>query len=188
MATSTAAVAQSIIKLPTIRLPLHPNYSCTLMKRVYFIQSSDQVTSWTDVVWVPLGAGKGFFLPPHPPTQPPNQWILGALSLQVNGPGHEGDHSPPSRTEVKNRWSYISKPHTFSWRGEGHLYLYTNNNFQILIMYRDRFNQSHFNCIQQRKKVTSTSASGISLSGATTSKVINTTEFLLLFMAFWTFL
>jgi hypothetical protein len=35
------------------------------------------------------------------PTQPPIQWVLGALSLGVKRPGHEADHSPPSSAEVK---------------------------------------------------------------------------------------
>jgi hypothetical protein len=35
------------------------------------------------------------------PTQPPIQWVLGALSLVVKRPGREADHSPPSSAEVK---------------------------------------------------------------------------------------
>jgi hypothetical protein len=35
------------------------------------------------------------------PTQPPIQWVLGALSLGVKRPGHEADHSPPSSAEFK---------------------------------------------------------------------------------------
>jgi hypothetical protein len=35
------------------------------------------------------------------PTQPPIQWIPGALSLGVKRPGREADHSPPSSAEVK---------------------------------------------------------------------------------------
>jgi hypothetical protein len=34
------------------------------------------------------------------PTQPPIQWVPGALSLGA-GPGREADHSPPSSAEVK---------------------------------------------------------------------------------------
>jgi hypothetical protein len=44
------------------------------------------------------------------PTQPPIQWVPGALSLEVKLPGREADHSPPSSAEVKNAWSYISTP------------------------------------------------------------------------------
>jgi hypothetical protein len=35
------------------------------------------------------------------PTQPPIQWIPGALSLGIKQPGSESDHSPPSIAEVK---------------------------------------------------------------------------------------
>jgi len=35
------------------------------------------------------------------PTQPPIQWIPGALSLGVKRPGRQTDHSPPSIAEVK---------------------------------------------------------------------------------------
>jgi hypothetical protein len=35
------------------------------------------------------------------PTQPPIQWVPGALSLGVKQPGHEADHSPPSSAKVK---------------------------------------------------------------------------------------
>jgi hypothetical protein len=35
------------------------------------------------------------------PTQPPIQWVPGALSLKVNRPGHKADHSHPSSAEVK---------------------------------------------------------------------------------------
>jgi hypothetical protein len=35
------------------------------------------------------------------PTQPPIQWVPGALSLRVKRPGRESDHSPPSSAEVK---------------------------------------------------------------------------------------
>jgi hypothetical protein len=46
------------------------------------------------------------------PTQPPIQWVPGALSLEVKRPGREADHSPPSSTEVKNAWSCTFTPHT----------------------------------------------------------------------------
>jgi hypothetical protein len=35
------------------------------------------------------------------PTQPPIQWVPGAVSLEVKRPGREADHSPPSSAEVK---------------------------------------------------------------------------------------
>jgi len=45
-------------------------------------------------------------------------WWL--LSLGINWPGCEADHSPPSSAEVKNAWSNISKHpplHMTSWHG-----------------------------------------------------------------------
>jgi hypothetical protein len=42
------------------------------------------------------------------PTQPPIQWVPGALSRGVKQLGREADHSPPSSVEVKNAWSYTS--------------------------------------------------------------------------------
>jgi hypothetical protein len=51
--------------------------------------------------------GLGIFLfttasrPALGPTQPPIQWVPGALSLGVKRSGREVDHSPPSSAEVK---------------------------------------------------------------------------------------
>jgi hypothetical protein len=50
------------------------------------------------------------FRPSLEPTQPPNQWVTGALSLGVKQRGREADHSPPSSAEVRNAWSYTSTP------------------------------------------------------------------------------
>jgi hypothetical protein len=62
-------------------------------------------------------------------TQPPIQWVPGALSLGVKRPGREADHSPPSNTEVKNACSYTSTPQYvfMAWclvKAQGQLYLY----------------------------------------------------------------
>jgi hypothetical protein len=35
------------------------------------------------------------------PSQPPIEWVPGAISLGVKRPGYEADHSPPSSAEVK---------------------------------------------------------------------------------------
>jgi hypothetical protein len=43
-------------------------------------------------------------------TQPPIQWVRGALFLGVKRSGREGDYSPPSSAEIKNAWSYTSTP------------------------------------------------------------------------------
>jgi hypothetical protein len=52
------------------------------------------------------------------PTQPPIQWVPGALSLEVKRPGREADHSPLSRAEVKECVDlYLHTPATPPWRG-----------------------------------------------------------------------
>jgi hypothetical protein len=56
---------------------------------------------------VRVPAGLGIFLfttasrPVLGPTQPPIQWVPGALSLGIKWPGREADHSLPSSAEVK---------------------------------------------------------------------------------------
>jgi hypothetical protein len=58
--------------------------------------------------------GQGIFLfaatsrPALRLTQIPVNWVTRALSPDVKWSGSEADHSPPSRTEVKNAWSYTS--------------------------------------------------------------------------------
>jgi hypothetical protein len=44
------------------------------------------------------------------PTQPPIQWVSGALSLGIKRPGREPDHSPHLVPRSKNEWSYTSTP------------------------------------------------------------------------------
>jgi hypothetical protein len=44
------------------------------------------------------------------PTQPPIQWVPGALSVEAKRPGREADYSHPSSTEAKNVSSYTSTP------------------------------------------------------------------------------
>jgi hypothetical protein len=51
------------------------------------------------------------------PTQPPIQWIRGALSLRIKRPGHEADHPPPSSAEIKEKVELYLHSHTPSWRG-----------------------------------------------------------------------
>jgi hypothetical protein len=43
-------------------------------------------------------------------TKPLIQRVPGALSLEVKQQGREADHSPPSTTEVKKTWIYVSTP------------------------------------------------------------------------------
>jgi hypothetical protein len=52
------------------------------------------------------------------PTQPPIQWVRGALPLGVNWTWREADHSSPSSAEVKECVElYINSTHTPSLRG-----------------------------------------------------------------------
>jgi hypothetical protein len=59
-------------------------------------------------LWVSFTTASG---PTLGPTQPPIQWVSGALSLGVKRPGSEADHSHRSSAEAKNAWSYTSTPH-----------------------------------------------------------------------------
>jgi hypothetical protein len=43
-------------------------------------------------------------------TQPPIQWVPGALSPGVKRPGREADHSLPTSAEVKKMWIGTSTP------------------------------------------------------------------------------
>jgi hypothetical protein len=48
------------------------------------------------------------------PTQPPIQWVRGALSLGIKWPGNEADNSTPASAEVKKMWIYtLSLPYAF---------------------------------------------------------------------------
>jgi hypothetical protein len=48
------------------------------------------------------------------PTQPPVQWVQGALSTGVKRQEREADHSSPASAEVKKMWFYTSSPpHAF---------------------------------------------------------------------------
>jgi hypothetical protein len=52
------------------------------------------------------------------PTQPPIQWVPVSLSLEVNRPGNEADHSLPSSAEVNERVElYLHSSNTPPWRG-----------------------------------------------------------------------
>jgi hypothetical protein len=51
------------------------------------------------------------------PTQPPIQWVPGALSLEVKRQGREADHSPPSSAEVNECVELYLQSNTPLWRG-----------------------------------------------------------------------
>jgi len=66
--------------------------------------------------------GLGIFLFTTVSTQPPFQWVPGALSLGVKRQEREAGHSPPSSAEVKNAWSFNSIP-LIRLHGVGQFYL-----------------------------------------------------------------
>jgi hypothetical protein len=55
------------------------------------------------------------------PTQPPIQWVPGALSLGVKRPGREADHSPLSSAEVIPQYAFMA---WCSVKAQGQLQLY----------------------------------------------------------------
>jgi hypothetical protein len=70
-------------------------------------------------------------------TQPPIQWVPGALTLGVKRPAREADFSPLSTAEFKNAWSYTSiLQNAFialcSGQAQGQLYLYLYIKYIIL--------------------------------------------------------
>jgi hypothetical protein len=92
---------------------------------IYNFQSRGSVVRYSD--WLRVGRLRGRSLSPDRvknfllsklsrpalgSTQPPIQWVPGALSGGdgVKRPGREADHTPPSSTEVKKMWIYISTP------------------------------------------------------------------------------
>jgi hypothetical protein len=44
------------------------------------------------------------------PTEPPIQWVSGAIFPGIKRSGLEADHSPPNNAEVKKTWIYTSTP------------------------------------------------------------------------------
>jgi len=53
-----------------------------------------------------------------PHSQPPIQWVLGALSLGIKRLGREADRQPPSSAEINECVQlYHHSPNTPSWRG-----------------------------------------------------------------------
>jgi hypothetical protein len=66
-------------------------------------------------------------------TQPPFEWVPGALSPEVKRQGREADHSTPASAEVRKMWIYTSTPpyafmaYCLISYAKGQLYLFTEN-------------------------------------------------------------
>jgi hypothetical protein len=73
-------------------------------------QDHSRHSDWLRAERLPVGARFLSSPPVLGPTQPPIQWVPGALSAGVKWPGREADHSPPKSAEVKNTWIYTSTP------------------------------------------------------------------------------
>jgi len=54
-------------------------------------------------------------------TYPFHVQVLGVVSLEIQQPGREADHSPPASAEVKNEWNYTSIRHAPSWHAQRQL-------------------------------------------------------------------
>jgi hypothetical protein len=68
------------------------------------------------------------------PTQPPIQWVPGALSLGVKRPEREANHSPPSSAEVKGCVElYLHSPKMPSWR-DAHVKHRDNFTFYLYLL------------------------------------------------------
>jgi hypothetical protein len=95
---------------------------CALWTGIY---RSTSATGWTiGVILFDSRRGLGIFLfttasrAAPGPTQPPIQWVSGALSLGVKRPGRETGHSLPSSVEVKEGVElYLHFPDKPSWCG-----------------------------------------------------------------------
>jgi hypothetical protein len=91
---------------------------CVVSQRVFIVVSVyfviDSVRKLLDTPSYSTELGIFLFTTdPRPvlgPTQPPIQWVSGALSLGVKRPGRKADYSAASSSEVKNAWSYTSTP------------------------------------------------------------------------------
>jgi hypothetical protein len=96
-----------------------------LNRKCAYVYPSFQRLELDDRVFrVRFPAGVGIFLfttasrTAPGPTQPPIQWVQGAVSLGVKRPGREADHSPPSSAEVKECVKlYLHSPNMPSSRG-----------------------------------------------------------------------
>jgi len=84
------------------------------------------------------------------PTQPPIQWVSGAIFLGVNRPGREAHHSRPSSAEVKE-WVelYLHSRGAQLKKAEGQLYLYLFNFVDQIVhlMHGSNKKRNKYHCI-----------------------------------------
>jgi hypothetical protein len=74
------------------------------------------------------------------PTQPPIQWVQGALSPGVKRQGHEADHSPPTSAKVKKMCIY-PLPHMPSWHQEQLYLFYISIKFKLKVSHLEYVSQ-----------------------------------------------
>jgi hypothetical protein len=93
------------------------------------------------------------------PTQPPIQWVPGALSLGVKRPGREADPSPPSNAEVKECVElYLHSPNTPSWHGaqlkhrDIFTFTYIHSSLQVMHSFRVLLIERRSNYFEVKKK------------------------------------
>jgi hypothetical protein len=91
-------------------------------KKLIFRKCHTRTRNWTSPlerkVDMRLGVVQGRFRTALGPTQPPIQWVPGALSPRVKRAGRKADHWPPSSAEAKERVKlYLHSTNTPAWRG-----------------------------------------------------------------------
>jgi hypothetical protein len=90
-----------------IQWPLQPRWITQCYSRSpatvtrLFLKLNNMHKSRSVVLCNTIRKRKIIFIMALGPTQPPIQWVQGALSLGVKRPGREANHSPPSSSAVK---------------------------------------------------------------------------------------
>jgi hypothetical protein len=103
----------------TIRIPAgdwqpptegYRDFTRSLSPTIWMVPSySAELRAGRSGVRVPARAENFSSRPDLGPTQPPNQWVPGSLSLGIKRPGREAYHLPPSSAKVE-AWVYTSTP------------------------------------------------------------------------------
>jgi hypothetical protein len=100
-----------------------PSLQLNILEKIYTTAGAGIACQYS--IWLGAGQLRGWSLSPGGvknflfstssrlalgSTQPPIQWVLGALSPEVKWLGCEADHSPPPSVEAKKIWMYTSTP------------------------------------------------------------------------------